>query len=333
MAHNLDVHDGQASMFYVGTPPWHGLGTRFETPPSNSREAIRAARLDWRVRKAPLLAADPAGNIPVPNKYAIVREDRRTVLGVVSDEYQPLQNEEAFDFFDDIIDMGAAQYETAGALGNGERIWILVKLNSEPMLIAGSDTVHKYLLLVNSHDASSSVHIRFTPVRVVCQNTLIVALRQGTRLQAIAHRRGLHQRMARAKQLLEEILSTYRDIERHLQLMAKVKVDQKRLQEYLEAVFPMPTSAHGKDKEELRKQVLSRRNEAVHLFTYGTGNEHPSVEGTLWAAYNAVTELVDHRYRRWRDGYTRLRDIWLDEGSTIKARAYQEAVARLPIWG
>ncbi|GBC95550.1 hypothetical protein HRbin16_01341 [bacterium HR16] len=320
-------------MFYVGTPPWHELGTRFERPPRDSSEAIHAARLNWRVRKEPLLAEDPDGNIPVPNKYAIVREDRRIVLGIVSGEYQPLQNEEAFRFFDGIIDIGAAEYETAGALGSGENIWILVKMKAEPMLIAGFDEVQKYILLVNSHDGSSSVHIRFTPIRVVCQNTLTVAMHKGTRLRAIVHRHGLHRRLEEARQLLESIVNTYRDIERHFDLMAKVKVDGKRLQEYIEAVFPMPKTAIEMGGKEEHERVLSLRDEAARLFTDGMGNRNPSIEGTLWAAYNAVTELVDYKYRQWRDLKNRLRDIWLGEGSTIKVQAYREAVARLNTWG
>lgn len=333
MAHNLDIFAGQASMFYVGEPPWHWLGTRFERPPRDSSEAIHAARLNWRVRKAPLLAQDPNGNIPVADKYAIVREDRRIVLGVVSGEYQPLQNEEAFRFFDGIIDIGAAEYETAGALGNGEKIWILVKMKAEPMLIAGFDEVQKYLLLFNSHDGSSSVHIRFTPIRVVCQNTLTVAMREGTRLRAIVHRHGLHRHLEEARQLLESIVNTYRDIERHFTLMARVKVDEKRLQEYIEAVFPLPKTTTEMGAKEKHEQVLSLRNKAARLFTDGMGNRNPAIEGTLWAAYNAVTELIDHKYWQRRHPKDLLRDIWLGEGSKIKVRAYREAVARLNRWG
>jgi len=318
-------------MFYVGTPPWHGLGKRFDSAPRDSSEALEAARLNWHVRKEPLYVFLDSRKIQVPDKCAIVREDTLAILGVVSQEYEPLQNEEAFRFFDGIIQMGAAEYETAGALGHGERVWILVKMKAAPMLIAGFDEVQKYLLLVNSHDGSSSVHIRFTPIRVVCENTLTVALRTGKRLQTIVHRSGLHCRLQETKKLLEDIALTYRDIERHFQLMATVKVDEKRLQDYLEAVFPMPANADDGDKE-AQERIMYLRNEAASLFTQGRGNNHSPIAGTLWAAYNGVTELVDYRYRNWRNNPNRLRDVWFGEGSTIKARAYREAVSRLEIW-
>jgi phage/plasmid-like protein (TIGR03299 family) len=331
MPHNLEIYDGQASMFYVGTPPWHGLGTRFDTAPKDSLEALQAARLNWRVRKEPLFVSLNSRNIRVPNKYAIVREDTFTILGVVSKEYEPLQNEEAFRFFDGIIQTGAAEYETAGALGQGECVWVLAKMKEAPMLIAGFDEVQKYLLLVNSHDGSSSVHIRFTPIRVVCQNTLTMALRTGTRLQTIVHRSGLHRRLQEVRKILEDIVLTYRDIERHFQLMASVKVDGKRLQDYLEAVFPMPANAGEGDKE-AQERIINLRNEAASLFTQGKGNNSTPIEGTLWAAYNGVTELVDYHYRTWHSISNRLKDVWFGEGSTIKARAYREAVSRLETW-
>lgn len=332
MAHKLETYDGQASMFYVGRPPWHELGTRFESAPRDSREALRAARLDWRVRKEPLFVIHPSGNIQVPKKRAIVREDSQTILGVVSEEYQPLQNEEAFRFFDSLIDIGASEYETAGALGKGECIWILAKMKEQPMLIAGFDEVQKYLLLVNSHDGSTSVHIRFTPIRVVCQNTLTLALREGTRLQTIVHRRGLHRRLQEARELLNSIVCTYRDIERNFNLMASVKVDEKRLREYIEAVFPMPSTTHEADARRLQERVTLLRNQAVYFFTHGKGNSQTPIEGTLWAAYNAVTELIDHRHRQRGGPQDRLRDVWFGEGSAIKVRAYREAVSRLEAW-
>src|ERR1035437_3760574 len=189
MAHNLLIQNGQASMFYIDEVPWHGLGVKLNGP-ATAQEAITAAQLDWKVVKLPLFAGSK--RLPVPDRFAVVRRTgdliQRTdpVLGVVSNEYTPLQNRQAFQFFDPIVGQNAAIFHTAGALGNGERVWILAKLPGH-IRVAGDDLTEKYLLLSNSHDGKSSVTIKFTPVRVVCQNTLTLALNEGNVYRVIHH--------------------------------------------------------------------------------------------------------------------------------------------------
>jgi phage/plasmid-like protein (TIGR03299 family) len=178
MAHNICIQNGEASMFYVDEVPWHGLGTKLEGP-ATAQEAISAAKLDWPVIKIPLYAGgDGERKHRVPDRFAIVpahrwgREDC-PAFGIVGNDYTPLQNHEAFDFFDSIVGEKAAIYHTAGALGDGERIWILARLPTD-IHVAG-DAVNKYLLLSNTHDGNNSVQAKFTPIRVVCENTLTMA--------------------------------------------------------------------------------------------------------------------------------------------------------------
>ncbi len=159
MPHELQMQDGRAAMMYVGREPWHGLGTKLDRP-ATAAEAIKAARLDWTVSKKPLCAGRD-GHVLVPDRYAVVPDDRWgkqdcPIFGVVADSYKLLQNREAFRFFDPIVGEDAAVYHTAGALGQGERIWILAKLPSD-IRVVGDDIAHKYLLLSNSHDGRSSV--------------------------------------------------------------------------------------------------------------------------------------------------------------------------------
>ena len=135
MAHNLSISNGEASMFYVGEPPWHGLGKRLQSP-ATAAEAIKAAKLNYEVMKCPLIAVHEDAALSVRGKFAIVRKDlwgqkECPVFGIVGKDYRILQNSEAFEFFDPIAGKGAAIYHTAGALGEGERVWILAKLDSK----------------------------------------------------------------------------------------------------------------------------------------------------------------------------------------------------------
>jgi len=154
MPTNISERNGQAEAMVVGEPAWHRLGTVLEKP-ATAEEAIKAAHLNWTVIKQPLFAGEVEHH-RIPDHYAIVRGDdwgkkKTTVLGIVRAGYKPLQNREAFTFFDPIVGKNAAIYHTAGALGDGERVWIQAKLPDEIRVI-GDDITHKYLLLSNSHD-------------------------------------------------------------------------------------------------------------------------------------------------------------------------------------
>ncbi|MEI6291932.1 MAG: DUF932 domain-containing protein, partial [Chloroflexota bacterium] len=206
MPHNLftDPITGQTAMMYVGITPWHSLGTKLNNPPK-SDDAIISAGLDWRVEKYPLVAKTPHGNIEINDRFAVMREDFKDrpqphFFAIVSKDYEPLQNIEAFQFFDDIVGRKEAIYETAGALGSGERVWILAKL-PESIRVVGDDICDKYLLLSNSHDGKSSVQIKFTPIRVVCQNTLTMALSHGTTVR-IPHNQNIRKRLSDSERLL-----------------------------------------------------------------------------------------------------------------------------------
>src|SRR2546422_133870 len=154
--------------------PWHEKGVPLNGL-ATAAKCIKAAGLDWGVAKIPIRTDDP-GALPIPDRMVIVRtdlalDDPRRILGVVGAEYEPLQNWEAFGFFDRIVDRNEAIYETAGAIDDGRRIWLLAKLPKLIQVVEG-DNVQPYVLLANSHDGTLMVHIKFTPIRVVCQNTL-----------------------------------------------------------------------------------------------------------------------------------------------------------------
>ena len=331
MAHNLEILNGEASMFYVNDPPWHKLGTKLNRP-ATAEEAIRAAKLDWEVAKVPLYAAGNARVFPAEGEFGIVRKDKWdsddcTVLGVVGEQYTPLQNREAFTFFDPIVGEGAAIYHTAGVLGAGERIWILAKL-PDSIRVKNGDITDKFLLLSNSHDGESAVQVKFTPIRVVCENTLTMALGKGKTIR-VAHTKNVQQRLREAQDLLGIIRTEFAEIEKNFNTMAQVQMDDDRLGDYMGLVFPDPA-----DPKDWRgaERAAKHRFWSRYFFANGKGNREYGVERTLWAAYNGVTEYIDHRETTQTDD-RRLRSLWFGNGCSIKARAYRVAKESMKKWG
>ena len=327
MAHQLHVENGRASMMYAGEVPWHGLGTHLNKP-ATADEAIVAARLDWEVIKRPRARRILSGPAQSNQNLALVRNDRSgafdgAVLGYVDESYTPLQNREAFEFFDPIVGTDAAVYETAGALGSGERVWILARLPRD-LRVAGDDLVAPYLLLANSHGGRGGVELRFTPVRVVCGNTLSLALHlsRGLRLD---HTPDLHSRLRQAAWNLDEIKRQYTNLESAFRAMARLPMSGGRLSVFLGGLFP---AASGSRDGAAQTQVSQMRDQAARLFETGRGNDAPAVRGTLWAAYNGVTELADY-YLDSESPDARLRSIWFGDSADLKIRAYDAALSLL----
>lgn len=307
------------TMAYYGQVPWHRHGTRLNSP-ATAAQAMAAAGLDWEVQKQPLYTGVNR-DIRVNSRYVVCRTDRLGEpdggqLGVVGQHFEPLQNREAFSFLDPVVGMDAAVYHTAGSLRCGRQTWLLAKL-PDAIRIAGEDIVDKYLLLANGHDGSMAVRVLFTPIRVVCQNTLNLALRQGSGL-SVRHYPDVARRVQEAARLMALANETFQQAGIIMQRTAQVPMIGDRLDGYFHAVIPLPVDEDGR--------VLAQAKHARfhELFEAGIGNDMPGVRGTLWAAYNAVTQWVD------RESYTPrnkepLRSIWFGDGAKVKARAYEAA--------
>lgn len=328
-------------MMYVGKPPWHELGTRLETPPATSDEAIRAARLDWNVLKVPLFASDGQHWYRVPERVALVPESEWgkpacPIFGTAQDSYAPLQNEVAFSFFDPLVKRGDATYETAGALGQGEKVWVLAKIKKS-VRIAATDELEKYVLLTNGHDGNTAVQVLLTPVRVVCQNTLSLALHRAGSIPQIYHQTGMRRKLADAFVEIEKVVQAYDNLEATFNEMAKAQVSQDRLSEYLRAVFPDPTppTKNKKTQERYEREVAEvkrNRSGSADLFESGKGNKTPRVSGTLWAAYNGVVEHLDHRCP-YSSRSERFAKLIFGEVARVKTSALLVAQARATKWG
>ena len=211
------------------------------------------------------------------------------------------------------------------ALGNGERIWLLAKL-PDPLRIVGDDVADKYLLLANSHDGKGSVQVKFTSVRVVCQNTLTLAMHGGETFR-IVHTQDVKHRLKEAGKLLANIRSRYATMEEALQTMAKVQMDESRLTGYLAEVFQPsdPTDEAASIRAE------RSRNWSGYFFDQGRGNRLPGVTGTFWAAFNGVSEWLDHRKTRQNPGQ-RLNSLWFGDNYRVKARAFALAQEKMEAW-
>ncbi len=322
MAHEIAIIDGKASMMYTGEPPWHGLGTRLDNP-ATAAEAIVAAGLDFQVELTRLTTID---GIHVPQRVAVVRSDTQDVLGVVSPSYVPVQNAQAFGFMDAIAAEGGVRYHTAGALRRGERIWMLGKLPGMIRAKDSDDVTEKYLLLSNSHDGSSSLRAFFTPIRVVCANTLAAADQAGKGEGiAVRHRGNLAYKVRAAQDVLGVAMRVYDDLEGQIDLLAGHYPASAQLESYFRSLYPDPEQGSSSRARHAREALYT-------LFERGRGNGIPQIRHTTWAAFNAVTEFVDHyRSGRRQDATdrasSRLESAWFGSGAALKARAFDLALA------
>jgi phage/plasmid-like protein (TIGR03299 family) len=315
MSHNLNFFNGRSSMMYVNEAPWHGLGQRLDHP-ATAEEAIEAANLDYTVVKKPLQAViNGKRRIDVPDYFATVRTDTQDVLGVVGSRYSPVQNRDAFGFFDSLVGQNEAIYETAGALNKGEKIWILARLPGYIKLL-GRDVVQKYLLLYNSHDGSSMIRAKLTPIRVVCNNTLSVALAGMEQEVRIKHTPSALEKLEEAHKLLGLSNSVYDLLDTIFKRMALTKVTDKQLIQYVEALVPdNPESESKKRTENIRETILSLHQDV---------EDAKAIRGTAFGAYNAITEYTDHVIAT-KDPNRRLNSAWFGSGERLKVKAFQLA--------
>ena len=233
----------QGSMAFVGETPWHRLGTAVESH-VRAEQMMYAANLDWQVQKEPAPGARLLAPGRIYDRYIVLRdpvgdETEAVALAIVGKEYEPLQNVDAFTFFEPFIDNSWAEFHTAGALGNGERVWVLARL-SEHRVIHEDDPIDRFLLLSNSHDGSSAVIVRFTPIRVVCQNTLSLAQAGGTGVVSVRHTRNIRDNLKKTQAQALKRLSdaVFAEAESLFACMAECGMTGAAVDGYLETLFP-----------------------------------------------------------------------------------------------
>lgn len=284
MSHEVET------MMYTREKCWHGLGTYVAEAPT-SADALRLAGLDWTVDQRPVYLENAA--VPVPNYKANVRDRDGKVLGIVTDRYQVVQNAEAFSWTDELIG-GDVRYETAGSLREGKKIWLLAKM---PAAKVAGDDVEPYLCFSNTHDGSGAVKVCMTPVRVVCNNTLNLALSSAKRSWAMKHVGDMTAKLDEARRTLELADRYMMHLDGAALQLANVTVTDEKLEKILNEMFPLKEDATERQKN----TVKAVKDEFMICYFMP---DLAKFRGTGWGVVNAMADMVDHsRPRRDTGNY------------------------------
>lgn len=320
MSHELEIINGQAQMAYVGEKPWHGLGVKLDegvTP----QQMMKAAGLNWGVVKAPqfiqLQSADGKTRYQETEQRALVRTSDNKILDYVSGDWNPVQNETAFEFFNDFVQAGEMMMDTAGSLHDGKVVWALAKVG-ESFDIFGGDVTENYLLFSNPHKFGQSIDIRMTPIRVVCNNTITMALgSKSTRMFRQTHRIEFDADKAKlAIGVAADKLAKYKEA---AVMLGSKRAEEDQVIEFMSELFPV----YSYKKDHVPTKTMSdNANRALDLIAKQPGANFR--EGSWWQAFCAVTYMVDHELGRSQD--TRLSSAWFGTGADKKIQALNNAV-------
>ena len=327
MAHNINFNEktGQHSFFSVQQKAWHGLGQIVEGYPT-SKEALQLAGLDFEVVKLPNIHRLADGTETVSNSsFFTHRTDNGAILGdKVGTDYNIVQNTDAFSFFDAIVGGDGIQYETAGALGKGERIFITAKL-PDYIKVGSDDLIEKYLFLTTSHDGSNSITAAFTPVRIVCQNTLNAALYNSTNTIKIRHTVGVQDRLKEAHKVMGISNKLADELDTIFNQWAKVRItDTEVMQLVKQEMAPSKVVLKNIEKgEELSTAFTNICDNAFHYAMSSPTQQTETTKGTLFGAYNAITGYFQN-VKEYKDDEVKLKSIMFGTGQLRTQAAFRQ---------
>ena len=312
MAHQVET------MAYAGETPWHGLGV----PVSNDltpHQMMEKAGVDWKVREVEAFIEFDGKKVATGQK-SLVRESDGRILTNVGENWNPVQNEDAFNFFTEYCMSGDMEMHTAGSLRDGQMVWALAKVKDSFELFGG-DKVDSYLLFSNPHQYGKAIDVRFTPIRVVCNNTLSLSLNQKTdKSVKVGHRTQFDAyEVKKALKIAGEKLNTYKEM---AEFLGKKRFTVDSYIEYLNTVFPR-TADKKVQGMSLSKDTLSRNA----LLAFDALDTQPGAEfaqGSWWQAFNSVTYITDHVQGRNADN--RLYTSWFGYNQVNKKKALESAI-------
>lgn len=326
MGHNLNFNRAAGTWSFASRAEkaWHGLGQVVDRA-MTAKEAIELANLDYEVQKTPatMIVGPDEQRVEIPNYFATYRTDTNEPLGMVKSRYEVVQNRDAFAFFDTIIDQGEAIFETAGALGKGEKIFITAKLPDD--ILVGGEQVEQYVLLHNSHDGTSSVVAGLTSVRVVCNNTLQAALRSLENRVCISHTNKASDRLREAVRVMGIASKYSQQVQEMFNRMADTKMTEGEYRDYFRDVFKTEYKIKSLEEEELNSTRLKNMVDGATQFalTHPTQTT-PETSGTLWGAYNAVSGFYSY-VRNFPNDEARFSSQFFGAANTKMLKSFSKA--------
>jgi phage/plasmid-like protein (TIGR03299 family) len=315
MAHLIET------MAYVNETPWHGLGEKL-----TAKQPIeiwqKQAGMDFEIKETPVrFMTESAGNLgsilSFPEQKVLYRSDTKAPLSVVSNRYQVVQPKEILEFYRDLTEISGFELETAGVLKAGRKVWALARTNQSATL-KGNDTVNGYVLLATACDGTLATTAQFTSIRVVCNNTLAIALANGTGAVKVSHSTSFDPVAVKAK--LGISVSSFHEFMYQMKQLSERKVKSREAEKFIQTLFG------GKDTSAAVQGYERAMAKVQDLFNgHGKGSEFSSSKGTAFGLLNAVTEFVDHE-RRARSTDHRLESAWFGAGAALKQKALDQAL-------
>lgn len=305
-----------SSMAYTNAPPWHGLGSRL-TEKQPIEVWAQQAGMDWDIKQSPVyFHSQHQTSVLCPDQKVLFRSDTEEALSVVSNRYQVVQPREILEFYRDLTEAGGFELETAGVLKGGRKVWALAKTN-QSAAIKRTDVVNGYLLLATACDGTLATTAQFTSVRVVCNNTLAVALANGTGAIKVPHSTTFNAEAVK-KQLDISVSSWDRFIYR-MKTFSERKVTHQEAEVFVRRLFNEVANSPNTVNGRAMKKVMELYNGG------GRGAELSSAKGTVFGLLNAATEFVDHE-RRARSQDYRLDSAWFGAGAILKQKSLGQAM-------
>jgi phage/plasmid-like protein (TIGR03299 family) len=296
MSHDIARRQGRDMMFCVGDrdAAWHRLGQR--TPDAVTwQKAVELADLKWEVVKRQLYARNPLGVVTACPVYGTFRTDDGAYLGSVGEGYQVIQNRDQFTFVDAFLEAAnGAHYESAGALGSGERIWCLARIPEADYTVDGGDEHKVFIMVANSHDGSLAYQMKLVDTRIVCANTLSVAIQENGAAFKIRHTVSAKQRMAVALDVVQNVKRAAVGLKGKMLKLAERQLTRESVEHVLDRLFPK-----SKDEKASQTRRDATLTEVLTLYAANDANAYPSIKGSAYNLLNAVTEYADH-YRTAR---------------------------------